>query len=69
MGPLNRVAEGAWLKASLDCCQNLVSLYLPFCSTFFSFKVNVLGLSKQVIVALLIKQGVIASSMTSDVKH
>lgn len=44
MGPLNRVAAGAWLRAGISCCQKLVSLYLSFCSTFFSFKVNVAGL-------------------------
>lgn len=46
MGPFNRVAAGAWLRAGVSRCQNLVSLYLSFCSTFFSFKVNVAGLFK-----------------------
>lgn len=43
MGPLNSVAAGAWLTASVSCCQKPVSLYLSFRATFFSLKVNVPG--------------------------
>lgn len=44
MWPFSSIAAGAWLRAGISCCQNLVSLYLSFCPTFFSFKVNVPGL-------------------------
>lgn len=70
MGPFNRVAAGAWLRACFSFCQNLVSPFIfPFIPLSFHLRLMFLGFLKQVTLAVLIKPGVIASSMTSALKH
>lgn len=69
MGPFNRVAAGAWLRSGISCCQNLVSLYLSFRSSFFHLRLTFPSFLKQVTVAMLIKPGVTASCMTSALKQ
>lgn len=69
MGPFNRVAAGAWLRACVSFCQNLVSPFIfPFAPLSFHL-LMFLGFLKQVTLAVLIKPGVIASSMISALKH